>query len=344
MVVSHRFVLTLTAAALLAGCSSATAPSVAPPMAGAASSARSQLPVRSARGSVSAAYMPLRGGSPHAVAPAAQPAGFDAGLAPVVYACEPDYNQCTVYRQGTKALLRTVTGLSEPQGTAVDASGNWYIANTAGSSIPVYKKNGAVLSKTLSDPAEYPVDAAVGSDTVAVSNIYTTSFTAGNLAIYVGGATTPSYALSDPNAFQGIGVAFDGSGNCYWSYNSNSGVGQIDEFPGCSPSSSPVNLGIATGFAGGIAVDKAGNLWYLDQYNGLYECSGTTSCAQVATGFGDPVFFDFSHADKALFIADYGNNQIDRSKGKLPAIGPDFIVTPWLSVNGVISASAQPPQ
>ena len=116
---------------------------------------------------------------------------------------------------------------------------------------------------------------------VAVSNLTTISSTPGVVNFYSGGATEPSYALSDPLAMEGIGVAFDSKGNCYWSFNNESGEGQVDEFPGCTASSTATNLNIVTGFAGGIAFDQHDNLWYVDQYHGVYKCAGTK---QLQTG------------------------------------------------------------
>ncbi len=75
-------------------------------------------------------------------------------------------------------------------------------------------------------------------------------------------------------------MTYDKAGNCYWSYNDNSGIGQIDEFPKCASGASPINLGLSLGFAGGIAFDGSDNLWYSDQLAGLYKCNGTSSCTQ----------------------------------------------------------------
>jgi hypothetical protein len=280
-------------------------------------------------------------------APAA--AGLDAST-PVVYVCQPGSNQCGVYSQKTKALIRLLTasgnGLADPEGVAVGAGGIWYIANTGASNVPVYGKFGSVLLKTLKDAGEYPDDVAVGNGVAAVSNLLSTTSAAGSVSVYVGRATSPSYILRDPNAFKGIGLAFDAAGNCYWSYNTASGVGQIDAFEGCSKGATPVNLGITMGFAGGVAFDARGNLWYVDQFAGLFECAGTVSCKQVAGGFSDPIYFNFTAHSKALFLADFGNNSVDRSEGMLPPgrLRPDFVVTPWLLVPGPVGVAAQPPQ
>jgi hypothetical protein len=271
------------------------------------------------------------------------PVSHDSGGA--VYVCQNQKNQCGVYSPQAK-LLRMITGLKDPQGQAVDPSGNWYIANTEASNVPVYAQKGATLVETLSDAGENPVDVAVESGEVAVANVYSTGRSSGpgRVSVYVGGVTAPSYNLADSNAYQGVGVAYDGAGNCYWSYDSTKGAGEIDQFTGCASGAQPVNLGISASVAGGIKFDLQGNLWYVDQAVGLYKCQGTTSCSLVAKGFSDPTYFSFSHGDKAFYIADFGKAQVFKSKGRLPALGPDFVVTPWLSLLGPISVAVQPPQ
>ena len=201
-----------------------------------------------------------------------------------IYTCEYYGSDCKVWNAKTYALVNTLTsGVSNPQGTSVNwnpSKRTWYIANTGLSNVLVYGPGGGTQLGTISDNGQYPVDvtAEFKGSNVYISNIYTTSFTAGSLSVCNASGCNQ---LTDPNAFQGIGVAVDGSGNCYWSYNDNSGIGQIDEFAGCK--GSPTNLGLSLGFAGGLAVDQAGNLWY-HQLSGIYKCNGTTGCTLFASG------------------------------------------------------------
>lgn len=220
-----------------------------------------------------------------------------------VYSCQYYGSDCKVWNASNGSLIKTVTsGLSNPQGTVTGGKKSaWYIANTGGSNLPIYNAAGTHLNKTLNDSGQYPVDVSWAKGKVAVSNIFTTSFTAGSVSIYLGTSKNPSSNLTDSNAFQGIGIAQHG-GNCYWSYNDNSGIGQIDVFTGCKGSAT--NLGLTLGFAGGVAFDNAGNMWYADQLAGLYKCSGTSSCTLVTTGFGDALMINFNKGDSRLYVAD----------------------------------------
>jgi len=240
-----------------------------------------------------------------------------------VYSCHYYGSDCRIFNlsgQQTGQLTATADGLSNPQGTDVGKKGHWYIANTGASNVPEYNAGGAKLLQTLSDSGQYPVDVATHPHGVVVSNIYTTSFTAGSVDVFNGNSTTASYSLTDPNAFQGIGVTYDKAGNCYWSYNDNSGIGQIDEFPKCASGASPINLGLSLGFAGGIAFDGSDNLWYSDQLSGLYKCNGTSNCTQVLTGFSDGLMINFNKSWKTLYVADAGAGNIDSVNPNNPAI------------------------
>jgi hypothetical protein len=236
-----------------------------------------------------------------------------AKAAALVYSCEYYGSDCRIFNAGTHKMLSQLSeqdGLNDPQGNRTDAKGNWYIANTGAANVLEYSGDGSKLEATLDASGWFPDDVAVSGSLVAVSNWASLSFTPGVVNIYSGGATSPSYALSDPLAMEGQGVAFDSKGNCYWSFNNESGEGMIDEFPGCTASSTPTNLNIVTGFAGGIALDQHDNLWYVDQYHGVYKCAGTTNCKLYnkislrPCQCHDPVYMNFNASDKSLYVAD----------------------------------------
>jgi hypothetical protein len=224
-----------------------------------------------------------------------------------VYTCQYSGSDCVVYDAQKGSILRVLTsasGLSNPQGTTVASNGNWYIANTGASNIPVYGAGGTTLIKTLGDPGNFPGDVATHASMVAVSNVISVSGGSPSVSVYVGGATSPNYALTDPTAAEGIGVAFDAAGNCYWSYNTAAGAGQVDEFPGCT--GTPINLGITLGYAGGIAFDDAGNLNAVDQTGHVVD-HFTGVGAPVTTidpGFCGPTMISFSPTFAGMQVAD----------------------------------------
>jgi hypothetical protein len=201
--------------------------------------------------------------------------------------------------------------MESPQGTAVDGKGNWYISNTYAENVPEYSPGGASRLRTLDDSGWFPDDVATRGNDVLVSNIYSSNYSGGNVCMYRGHSTKQSYCLNDVNAFEGSSVAFDKAGNCYWSYNDQGHrqqYGEIDEFPKCAKGANPVNLGMTFGFAGGIAFDDNDNLWYVDQYAGLYKCIGTLNCSLVKAEGGywgsfGVIYFNFNREFSAIFCA-----------------------------------------
>jgi hypothetical protein len=254
-----------------------------------------------------------------------------------VISCQFSGGTCGVITpQAPGSQVATLSGLTNPQGVVAGVfSGYWYVANTDASDIPYYASDSAgnpfpvygtaVLPNPLEDTNQYPADLALNetadstglltASQLAVSNIYSTSFGPGSVTVFTtSGSSYSSYNLSDPNAYEGEGVAFDNGGNCFWAYNSEEaeGPGRIDEFASCQGDPQQV-AGIAIGFAGGVAFDNNGNLWYVDQEGqsnslpaGVYKCNRLSSCKLVFGGFTDPLFISFDTANANVYVSDVG--------------------------------------
>ena len=210
-------------------------------------------------------------------------------------------SDCLVYT-GHGKLLRTKTkDVLSPLGVAAGRDGLLYVANEFGDNILVYSTAGRSLLRELGNGGNVPIDVAVFNDELAVSNEHALTF-------FLAGATKPTRTLKDPNVLQGNGAAFDSNGNCYWSYASQTDGSAVDEFVRCK--GKPKNLHIAPGSPYGIAFDRKGNLYYTSfssEANGVYRCSGTTSCRLVYNQFVDPEYLNFSRDFKDLWINDPGN-------------------------------------
>jgi hypothetical protein len=205
-----------------------------------------------------------------------------------MYSSQPSSNQVVVYKRQRNGFMltpyETLTGFKAPMGMVATPDGHWYIANSGGSNIPVYRStiSGPQKTKTtLTDNGQVPVnvDATPNRLLVAVSNGSTTGGSAGSVSVYVNGQTQPSRVLTYGNdPIQGEGIAIDSSGNCYWSFNDpRTLTGSIVEFAGCNGSGTLFHPGILK--AGGLAFDHSGNLYYVDQLAGIFECQGPSSCS-----------------------------------------------------------------
>jgi DNA-binding beta-propeller fold protein YncE len=206
----------------------------------------------------------------------------------LMYSSEPSGNEVVVYKRkknGSLAPYETLnSGFSTPLGMVATPDGRWYVANSGASNVLVYRttpKGTKGPEATLRDDGEVPVnvDATANRQLVAVSNGSTTRGGAGSVSVYLNRQNKPSHILtyeSDP--IQGEGIAIDSTGNCYWSFNDPKKLsGSIVEFAGCNGSGTLFKSGIL--FAGGLAFDRSGNLYYVDQLLGIFKCSGPSACS-----------------------------------------------------------------
>ncbi len=257
------------------------------------------------------------------------PQAFEPGLAPggMMFTAQLYGNDVGVYRRMRLDLkyFETISnGVSGPQGMVATENGWLYVANGGHSNVLIYRTTNHGPKGpfgSLDDYGQLPVNVDVGPNRrlVAVSNGSTIYKGAGSVSVYLDRRAEPARILtfgSDP--LEGMGIAIDRRGNCYWSFNDPaSGGGSIVKFAHCAESASIVVSSIAK--AGGIAFDKRGNLYYVDQTNGIYRCVRTSRCALFATGFGDPTNINFDRNSKNLWVAD-ATGYIDAVSAKTGAI------------------------
>lgn len=236
----------------------------------------------------------------------------------IMYSSQPSSNEVVVYKRKKnsytlKQYETLKSGFSKPMGMMTTPDGHWYVANSGASNVLLFRttRRGPEGPKaTLADDGQVPVNVAATSDRqlVAVSNAATADGGAGSVSVYLNRQLEPSRNLvygKDP--LQGEGVAIDSSGNCYWSFNDpNQLTGSIVEFAGCSGTGTVFKSGILK--AGGLAFDRTGNLYYVDQLLGIFKCQGT-SCTIFAPiiigGLITPININFDNSDpQNLWVAD----------------------------------------
>jgi len=283
---------------------------------------------------------PYAGGTTTLAWPAAHFYGNDA-----MYSSQPAANEVVVYRRARHGLTLTrkktlTTGFSSPMGMVTTPDGWWYIANSGASNVLVYRTTREGLEGpkiTLSDGGQIPVNVSVTPDRqlVAVSNGSTTANSAGSVSVYVNGQREPSRILtygSDP--IQGEGVAIDSHGNCYWSFNDPARLtGSIVEFAGCNGTGTLRRSGIL--IAGGLAFDRSGNLYYVDQLLGIFKCSSSSSCSLFTpiglSGLILPANINFDNRNpQNLWVAD--------AAGYIDAVNLQGLIAYILDILGGITA------
>jgi DNA-binding beta-propeller fold protein YncE len=253
-----------------------------------------------------------------------------------VYTAQLYGNDAQIYKQrynGVKlSYFESLSlGLSAPQGTKATVNGYWYVANSGHSNVLVYRSTKAGPKGpigALDDFGQIPgnVDVTADRKLVAVSNIMTMSHGPGSVSVYLGRDVEPARNLHfGHRALQGIGVAIDRHGNCYWSFNDpRRKTGAIVEFAGCDGKGSLVVSSI--GFAGGLTFDQHENLYYVDQTDGIHKCNGTSHCTLFSKGFGDPVNVNFDVHGKHLWVADATGyiDAVDSSNGRIVYSTPSY--------------------
>lgn len=235
--------------------------------------------------------------------------------APFMYTAQLYGHDAKIYqRHGvTLTYKKTISnGLSAPQGTVATPDGWWYVANSGHSNVLVYRttKHGARGPlASLDDYGQSPVNVDVNPSRrlVAVSNGSTVGGGAGSVSVYLNRQAEPSRTLTyGSHVLQGEGVAIDRQGDCYWSFNDGKNGGSIVEFTGCNGSGTLVAT-TPIGFAGGLAFDQSGDLFYVDQSSGIYRCKHTANCSlwvAVGSELGVPTNINFDHKSKHLWVAD----------------------------------------
>jgi len=206
---------------------------------------------------------------------------------------DPSGNVTTLAGSGSAGMVNgTGTGASfdNPEGVAVDAAGNVYVADYGNNMIREITPGGVVTTLAGKTTA----GSNNGVDTAATFN-------------------------------QPTGVAVDASGNLYVADYGNdlirliSPAGNVTTFAGSGSSGSSNGTGIAASFNGttGLATDAAGNVYVADYGNNLIRVitpAGAVTSLGVPTSPANPIFnrpYGIATDKKGnLYVADYGNSTV----------------------------------
>jgi hypothetical protein len=235
-----------------------------------------------------------------------------AGKPPKALAVTDDGNQAVEVLNSSYVVASTITaGMDYPDGDWYDAKGNLYVANYDGLNVNEYPKGASQpsfsYSRGLIDPVNVTTDSA-GNVYVADYGSFTPSF----VAVYPQGSNRGTACNT---GLANEGVAIDASGNVFVSgIDTTTSQGQIVEFQGGISGCTPTTLGVTLGFAGGIQVDKKGNLVVCDQYAGAdiikppYTSVSSTiggACFHDALNKASNVLFLTPSTDDSVLVMDY---------------------------------------
>jgi hypothetical protein len=198
---------------------------------------------------------------------------------------------------------KITTGISAPEGLAVDTAGTLYVANSGTNSVTEYALGATQPSKTIG--VNNPNAVAVSPDGTLVVASGETYNQPGWLYVYSKGSVVPSRQIAIPLNGQYYvmmgGVAIDAGDNVFLSYGDYypNNIAQVVEYP--AKSDRAINTGI-TGGATGLALDRRGRLYvgYPTSIE-VFAPKSHTPLTTIANGLSNVKLFSVSPAG-ALFV------------------------------------------
>lgn len=199
----------------------------------------------------------------------------------LLYVADAQTYDVYVYSYPKGKLVGTLTGLNDPTGVCSDKTGDVWVANEGASNLVEYTHGGTSPIATLNDPGQEPRSCSVNLRTgkLAVTNIFTTSFTQGSVAIYAHAQGSPKI-YSDPNLYEANYLGYDDHGNLFVDGFNPSFAFAFAELPARASALKDIALSQSIGFAGGV------------QWDGKYVAVGdqdTNTIYQVAGASGTVV-------------------------------------------------------
>jgi len=206
------------------------------------------------------------------------------------------------YTPNTVVTPLVASGLSAPQGVALDAHSNVYIADTGNNAVREWSSGSQQVNPVVTSGLNGPVGVAVDGS----ANVYIAD--SGNRAIEQWSVsnqqlTTLVSGLGDPD-----GVAISASGNLYVTDTYGN---DLDWWNAANPG----NLGMAaTGLNGptGVAVDFLGNVYFANtgaNSIGVWSPGNQQTTTLVASGLNSPTGVAVDLQGN-VYIADTGNNAV----------------------------------
>lgn len=187
--------------------------------------------------------------------------------------------------------------LGNPVGMCVDADGNLYVANIDGNDITVYSGSGHKLIRTIAIGVEAPVSVVVDKN----ETLYVSEYYAKSILEFAKGKESPTRTL--PVLGYAWGVALDGDGNVYASYEGSDGSGHVEKF--APKSKIGVDLGISVGQAVDLRIDQGGNLLLGDGSHGVvnvYAPGETNPTRQISITGGNPYMLALDESESRLYV------------------------------------------
>jgi DNA-binding beta-propeller fold protein YncE len=217
-----------------------------------------------------------------------------------------------ILANGTWTETGTITsGLDGPDGIFADKKGNVYVANYAGLDIQEYAPNGTSPSFTYNASMIDPI----GVDVDAKGNVYEADYDdgggAGPINEYAQGTNTVLNTCSPGGSVEDVAV--DKAGDVFADLNFAAGGAGVVEYKGGLSGCSETTLITSLSFAGGMAMDKHGNLLVCDQLGPTVDVIKppyTSVSGTLGSGYSDPFHVTINKKNNQAYVADLGNANV----------------------------------
>ncbi|MFD2582669.1 DUF6443 domain-containing protein [Pedobacter vanadiisoli] len=274
------------------------------------------------------------------------------GTGSAITILSPSVSGGTASAGGQTTTSFVSSNLYNPLNTAVDASGNVYIADSdnnqikkvtalgvvttlAGSTSPG-STDGTGSAARFQHPSALAVDAAGNVFVSDQQNHKIRKITPSGVVTTFAGSGSPGFANgtgTGASFYSPIGLAFDASGNLYVADYSNHRIrvitpsGVVSTFAGTGSAGSSNGSALSATFRNpmGVAVDASGNVYVADRLNHMIRkiSGGTVSTVAgngsmgSASGYGTSATFQYPNnlaidASGNIYVADQQNNMIRR--------------------------------
>lgn len=225
----------------------------------------------------------------------------------LVYVTDYTASVVLIYKQGDTGagpIGEITTGISNPQGDAVDKSGTLYVANQGNNTVTEYPAGSSSPSVTLSTDISQPIDVSVDSTGI----VYVSEGRADAILEFKPGSTSPNATVTLTHPSDVTNAKND---ELYVTYNASS-TGRVAK---CKPLATTCkDLGISVGLAQGIAIDLHGNLLVGDYYGqviDIYKRGATVPFRTITTTEEEPAKLALSTTDATLYQADPANFAVE---------------------------------
>jgi DNA-binding beta-propeller fold protein YncE len=194
------------------------------------------------------------------------------------------------------------SGLLDPEGVAVDSTGNVYIADTGNQAIKEWTAANNTVTTLVASGLVYPSGLAVDG----AGNVFATDTFHNAIKEWVAASNTVTI-LVDSNLSLPFGVAVDGVGNIYIADTYNSAIKKW--MAASNNVTTLVSSGLSLPF--GVSVDAAGNAYIADTLNNVIEewTAANSTAATLVLGLSQPRGVSVDGAGN-VYIADQANNAI----------------------------------